>query len=51
MNLADIVGGVLMGGVGGLASGFLGVTSGGRPDKLRIMLMAMIGAMALLMWH
>jgi hypothetical protein len=39
MNLADIVGGFLTGGVGGLASGFLGVTSGGILVPLLILIL------------
>jgi uncharacterized protein len=40
MNLADIFGGLLTGGVGGLASGFLGVTSGGILVPLLILIAA-----------
>ena len=29
MNLSDILGGLLAGSIGGIASGFLGITSGG----------------------
>jgi uncharacterized membrane protein YfcA len=39
MNLADILGGLLTGGVGGLASGFLGVTSGGILVPLLILIL------------
>ena len=39
MNLADMVGGFLTGGVGGLASGFLGVTSGGILVPLLILIL------------
>jgi uncharacterized protein len=39
MNLADILGGFVTGGVGGLASGFLGVTSGGILVPLLILIL------------
>ena len=39
MNLADILGGLLAGGVGGLASGFLGITSGGILVPLLVLLL------------
>src|ERR1700710_2191410 len=39
MNLADIFGGLLAGGVGGLASGFLGITSGGILVPLLVLLL------------
>jgi len=39
MNPADLLGGVLAGGVGGLASGFLGITSGGILVPLLILLL------------
>jgi uncharacterized membrane protein YfcA len=38
MNAADIIGGLLAGGVGGIASGFLGITSGGILVPLLILL-------------
>jgi uncharacterized membrane protein YfcA len=39
MNPADIIGGLLTGGVGGLASGFLGITSGGILVPLLVLLL------------
>jgi hypothetical protein len=39
MNLPDIVGGLLTGGVGGVVSGFLGVTSGGILVPLLILIL------------
>jgi uncharacterized membrane protein YfcA len=39
MNPTDIVGGLLAGGVGGIASGFLGVTSGGILVPLLVLLL------------
>lgn len=39
MNFADLLGGFLTGGVGGLASGFLGVTSGGILVPLLILIL------------
>src|SRR4051794_31145883 len=39
MNLADMLGGFLTGGVGGLASGFLGITSGGILVPLLILVL------------
>jgi len=39
MNLADILGGLVTGGVGGLASGFLGITSGGILVPLLILIL------------
>ena len=39
MNLADILGGLATGGVGGLASGFLGITSGGILVPLLILIL------------
>ena len=39
MNLADVLGGLLAGGVGGIASGFLGITSGGILVPLLVLLL------------
>jgi uncharacterized membrane protein YfcA len=39
MNPADIVGGLLTGGIGGIVSGFLGVTSGGVLVPLLVLLL------------
>lgn len=39
MNAADILGGILAGGVGGIASGFLGITSGGILVPLLILIL------------
>src|ERR1700709_595320 len=39
MNLADIFGGLLAGGVGGIASGFLGITSGGILVPLLVLIL------------
>ena len=39
MNIADILGGLVTGGVGGLASGFLGITSGGILVPLLILIL------------
>jgi uncharacterized membrane protein YfcA len=39
MNFADILGGLVTGGVGGLASGFLGITSGGILVPLLILIL------------
>ncbi|HZW50308.1 MAG TPA: sulfite exporter TauE/SafE family protein, partial [Rudaea sp.] len=39
MNPADILGGLLAGGLGGLASGFLGVTSGGILVPLLVLIL------------
>src|ERR1700709_2898527 len=39
MNLADTLGGLLAGGGGGLASGFLGITSGGILVPLLVLLL------------
>ncbi len=39
MNLADVIGGLVTGGVGGLASGFLGVTAGGILVPLLILIL------------
>jgi uncharacterized protein len=39
MNLPDILGGLLTGGIGGLVSGFLGVTSGGILVPLLVLLL------------
>src|SRR3954451_24814548 len=39
MNLADILGGLVTGGVGVLASGFLGITSGGILVPLLVLLL------------
>jgi uncharacterized membrane protein YfcA len=39
MNLADILGGLLTGGIGGLVSGFLGVTSGGILVPLLVLIL------------
>jgi uncharacterized membrane protein YfcA len=39
MDPTDILGGLLAGGVGGLASGFLGITSGGIPVPLLVLLL------------
>ena len=39
MNLSDILGGLLAGGVGGIASGFLGITSGGILVPLLVLLL------------
>jgi uncharacterized protein len=40
MNPTDILGGLLTGGIGGIASGFLGVTSGGILVPLLVLLLA-----------
>jgi uncharacterized membrane protein YfcA len=40
MNPTDIVGGLVAGGVGGIASGFLGITSGGILVPLLVLLLA-----------
>ena len=40
MNPADILGGLLAGGVGGVASGFLGITSGGILVPLLVLILA-----------
>src|SRR5258707_15409776 len=40
MNPSDILGGLLAGGVGGIASGFLGITSGGILVPLLVLLLA-----------
>src|ERR1700710_1227364 len=39
MNLPDILGGLLTGGIGGIVSGFLGVTSGGILVPLLVLLL------------
>ena len=39
MNMADVLGGLLAGGVGGIASGFLGITSGGILVPLLVLLL------------
>lgn len=39
MNPADVLGGILAGGVGGIASGFLGITSGGILVPLLVLLL------------
>src|SRR3954447_5420283 len=40
MNPAEIFGGLLAGGVGGIASGFLGITSGGILVPLLVLMLA-----------
>jgi uncharacterized membrane protein YfcA len=39
MNATDILGGLLAGGVGGIASGFLGITSGGILVPLLVLIL------------
>jgi uncharacterized protein len=39
MNPTDILGGLLAGGVGGIASGFLGITSGGILVPLLVLIL------------
>ena len=39
MNLSDVLGGLLTGGIGGLMSGFLGVTSGGALVPLLVLIL------------
>jgi uncharacterized protein len=39
MNLADVLGGLLTGGIGGIVSGFLGVTSGGILVPLLVLIL------------
>src|SRR3979490_2391873 len=39
MNLTDVLGGLLAGGIGGVASGFLGITSGGILVPLLVLIL------------